>query len=209
MAHGTDGIADFVGDAGAQSSEGGEFGLLDALGDQRRVFEKDQGRALVRFVERDKVGLHHIAAIGGHHGERAHLPIVGMAPPGPEQEQQSGRHFAQRGAGFYCAVHQQLRGGFVDQANAVVFIDDQNALAQVLHDELVELGEICDVDVALTNALLAFAQASAERPHGERDDEHERADDARGREIACIGFPGQSDESLLQKHRESRDGCKQ
>ena len=67
VAHRADRIADLVRDAGAEPAERGELRLLDALGDQRRVLEEDQRRALAAAVERDEVRLHQAAAVGGEH----------------------------------------------------------------------------------------------------------------------------------------------
>ena len=59
---------------------------------------------------------------------------------------------------------QQLCRRFVDQADRVVLIDDQDALAQMLHDELIELRQIRDVDFALSNEFFALSQAAASGP---------------------------------------------
>ena len=83
-----------------------------------------------------------------------------MPPPDAKQIQQPRRHFAEQRARRHRAALQQLRRGFVDQADAVVVIDHQDAFAQMLHDELIEFGQIGDVDFALPYPLFAFAQAA-------------------------------------------------
>jgi hypothetical protein len=75
----------------------------------------------------------------------------------------------------------------------------------MLHDELVQLGEVGDVDLALTHALLALAQVVGKRPDAKRHDEDERTDDAGGSEIACVAARIQRREHLLPEHGEHRD----
>ena len=78
-------------------------------------------------------------------------------------------------------------------------IHHQNALAQMLHDELVQLGEIGDVDFTQPHQLFAFAQAPGQRTDAECDDEYQRARDAGCGEISKIGTLRQHSESLLQE----------
>ena len=60
-------------------------------------------------------------------------------------------------------VAENLGRGFVDQADPVRGIDHQQALAQVLHDVLRQVGEIRQIDVLLAYQVFAFAHA-ASRP---------------------------------------------
>ena len=78
-----------------------------------------------------------------------------------------------------------------------LLIDDQDALAQMLHDELVQLGQVGDVHFALADPLFALAQAARQRPDAQGDDEHQRADDAGGGKIRRVAARGQRRESLL------------
>ena len=173
MAHRADRVADLVRDARAQPAERGELRLLHALGDQRRVLQEDQRRSRCRCCRATRSA----AAPGCRRRtassvQRAELPVVGVPAPGIEQVQQARRDFAERRACLHGRAMQQQRGRLVDQADRVVRVDDQDALAQVLHDELVQLGEVRDVDFALADALFALAQAARQRPDAERDDEH-------------------------------------
>src|SRR5207249_2982241 len=68
VAHGAHGVANLVGDAGAQASEGRELGLLDLLGDEARVLEKNQHRRRARGAERGEVRPDHPPAVGGYEG---------------------------------------------------------------------------------------------------------------------------------------------
>jgi hypothetical protein len=149
--------------------------------------------------------LHQRAAVRGEHGERGELPVVGAPAPGFEQVQKPRRDFAERRALPHARTVQQQRGRLVDEADRVVCIHDQDALAQVLDDELVELGEVGHVDLALAHALLALAQVARQRSDAERHDEYECADDAGRHEIAAIAAGGQCRERLLHEHGERCD----
>ena len=56
VAHRADRVADFVRDARAQAAERCQFRLLDALGDQGRVLEKDQRRSALARSSDTKCG---------------------------------------------------------------------------------------------------------------------------------------------------------
>ena len=70
VAHGADGIADLVRDAGRQAAEPRELGLLDLRGEQLGVFEEHDDRRGIRAAERGEMRLDHVAAIGRHEGLR-------------------------------------------------------------------------------------------------------------------------------------------
>ncbi len=57
-------------------------------------------------------------------------------------------------------VTENLRRRFVDQANLVSGIDNEDAFAQMLHDVLRQLGEIRKIDVLLADQGFAFAHSS-------------------------------------------------
>ena len=56
VAHGADGIADFMRDAGGQPAERRELALLHALGQETRVFEENQGGARAPMPSGAKCG---------------------------------------------------------------------------------------------------------------------------------------------------------
>ena len=205
MAHRADRVADLVRDAGAEPAERRELRLLHALDDQRGVLEEYQRRPLAAAVERDEMRLDQAAAVGGEHGQRAELPVVGAPAPRVQQVQQARRDLAERRALPDARSLQQQRGRLVDQADRVVRIHDQDALAQVLHDELVQLGEVGDVDLALAHALFALAQVARQRRDAERHDEYQRADDAGGGEVARVALRSQRRERLLYEYGERGD----
>ncbi len=78
-------------------------------------------------------------------------------------------------------VAEDLGRGFVDQANLVGRIDDQQALAQVLHDVLGEVREIGEIEVFLADQILALAHARREHARGGRDGEEDQSQKAGGR----------------------------
>ena len=58
--------------------------------------------------------------------------------------------------GTAMAAAENLGCGFVDEADLIGGVDHQQALAQVLHDVLGQLGEVRQIDVLLTNQVLAL-----------------------------------------------------
>ncbi len=197
MAHGADRVADLVGDAGAQAAQRRELRLLHLFGEQRCVLEEDQGRAAAA-IERDEMRLQQAAAVGGKNRRRLLSLLVGVPAPRIEQIEQSGRDFSQQRARLDRRPLQELRRGGVDQPDAVVVVDHENALAQVLDDELIQLRQIRHVYFALAHALFALLQRIRQRPDAERHNENERADDASRREVGRIPARRQRPEHLLQ-----------
>ena len=78
-----------------------------------------------------------------------------------------------------------LDGGLVDQANLVLAVDDDDALAQVLDDVLVELDEIAQVEAALLGERLGLDEARAQQLHDGGDHEDDGAEDAHRRELGA------------------------
>src|SRR5688572_15890571 len=120
-----------------------------------------------------------------------------MTAPGIEQIQQTRRDFTQRCACRHRTALKKLRGGFVDEADGVIRIYDQNALAKMLHDELIELSKVRDIDFALANALFTFAQSASERSDAKYDDEEQCTYDPCRRKITYIAPRGQGGKNLL------------
>jgi hypothetical protein len=69
-------IADFMGDAGGESAERGEFQLLGLLGDLREIFEKDQGLLIGALIESDEAGLQLQTIAGDFQALRAQCRVV-------------------------------------------------------------------------------------------------------------------------------------
>ena len=86
---------------------------------------------------------------------------------------------------------EDLAGRLVDQADAVLLVDDDEALAQPLDDVLRELREVGEVEVALAHQRLALAQAPRERRDRERGDQDHAAEQARLREVRGVRQPAE------------------
>ena len=122
--------------------------------------------------------------------------------PGGEQIQEPWGCLTQEGARIGAAIPQHLRGGFVDEPHAILGVDHEDALAQVLHDVLRELGEVRKIDLLAAHQRLALAQAVRDRPGGERNGEQHHTDDAAGGEVARRRDPCDIDEHLLHENAE-------
>jgi hypothetical protein len=57
------------------------------------------------------------------------------------------RGFAQQRTRIGAAIAEQRRRGFVDEADAVLVVDHDDALAQVLDDVLRQLREVGEIDL--------------------------------------------------------------
>ena len=91
--------------------------------------------------------------------------------------------------------------GFIDQADAVLLVHHDDALAQVLHDVLRELREVGQVHVAPAHQRLAFQQPVGQRPHRQRGDEDDGAQDSREQVLVVAGSVPQLHEDLLHQDR--------
>ena len=100
-------------------------------------------------------------------------------------------------------------GGFVDQANLVVIVHDDDALAQVLDDVLVELDEITQVEAALLGERFGFDEARAQELHDGGDHEDHGAEDAHRRELRPRRDALQLRVRLLAEQDERRHRCEQ
>ena len=134
VAHGAHGIAYFMRDTGGQPPKGGELGLLHALGQETRVFEENQGRAR-SDAERREMRANDPGAVRGHEGRRR-IILPFALPPGRQRIEQPRRDLAHQSAWDRVRVAENLGCGLIDEANPVLRVDDQHALAQMLHDVL-------------------------------------------------------------------------
>ncbi len=98
-------------------------------------------------------------------------PVRRLLAPCLQHVRQARRHCSERSSARHVAAVQQLRGRFVDEADVVALVDDEDAFAQVLHDELVQLVEVREVDLALLGQRLAIPQSCCERDGEQRDGE--------------------------------------
>ncbi len=57
-------------------------------------------------------------------------------------------------------IAENFRGRFIDETDLVGSIDHQQAFAQVLHDVLGQFGQVCQVEILLSNQGFAFAHAA-------------------------------------------------
>ena len=85
-------------------------------------------------------------------------------------------------------------------------VDDQDALAQVLHDVLRELREVRQVDFLPAHQRFALAQAVRDGPHEQRDAEQHHAEHARVGVVRARGVSREVHEDLLDEHARARDG---
>ncbi len=103
-------------------------------------------------------------------------------------------------------VAQHLRGRFVDQADAVVGVDDQDALAQVLDDVLRQLRPGCARSTSCRRTIASLSvRRLRERPHQQRDQEDDRAEHAGDEVIAGRGLAREVRHRLLEEHRQRRE----
>lgn len=181
MTHRADRVPDLMRDARGEASERGEFQLLEPPGDFRRVFEEHDDGWRVFVSERREVRQDLVRTVAGHEsGARVLRPLAAL-PPGREQIQEPRGSLAEEGSRVGAPVSEDLRGGFVDQADAVLVVDHEEALAQVLHDVLRQLREIREIDFPALDQRLGFLQPRRERPTGERHQKEHEAENARGR----------------------------
>ena len=108
---------------------------------------------------------------------------VAAAAPAPQLAGELGRDRREIELAGPSRGAELLDGGLVDQANLVVTVDDDDALAQVLDDVLVELDEVAQVDAALLGERLGLNESRAQQLHDGSDDEDDGAEDADGREL--------------------------
>ena len=90
-----------------------------------------------------------------------------VASPGPDIARQLPRDLTDVHAVCILVRAQQSRCTGVDQPDAVAGVEHNDALPQVLHDVLVQLGEVGQVDATLARERLAELDAPGKRPRGQ------------------------------------------
>ncbi len=191
MAHGANRVTNLVGDARAQTAERRKFGLLHTLVDQACIFEKDEHRSLAPGVatEGGEVSRDGDLAMPGRHGKfRARGPGFTGTPATHEVGKRPINGLEGQSPDVVLRA-QELRSRGVAQSHLVAFVDDDNALAQVLDDVLVEFGEIAQIHAPLASKRLACLYAPAQRAGYNGYGEDDGAEYAGGR---IIDFKGQA-----------------
>jgi hypothetical protein len=203
VAHRADGVPDLVRDAGRQPAERGQLGLLHALGEPAGVLEEHDQRRGPAAAERREVGLDFPAAVG--RDDRRILDRRAVRPPAPPLDvvEQARRDLAEQRPRAGLGA-EDLQRGLVDQPHAVLRIDDDDALAQVLHDVLGQLGQVREVEVALADLRLGRAQPLREERAAAGDQEQHDAVVAGLREAERSSEAGGPDDELLAEQRERR-----
>ena len=132
--------------------------------------------------------------------------IAAALAPALQQIEQPRRGFAEKSIRIGLVIAEHARRRLVDQADALLIVDHQDALAQMLHDVLRELREIREVDLLAAQRRLALADAVGERPGEHRDREQHHAQHARrgvfGDDAAArSGRPGTAHQHGERRHR--------
>jgi hypothetical protein len=202
MAHCADRVADLVRDAGAQAPERCQFRLLHARVEDAGVLEKNQQRAIpiAAFAERGEVsGDPGAGVLVDQCKFRVRRQGVVLAPAAHVVGQRLGS-VAERPGSEQLGRAEQPRGRRVIEADLVVGVHDDDAFAQMLHDVLIQLGEILQVDATLARERFTLLYAASERTHRQGD----REDDGReysGRRVVDRGCrPGELREYLLAEN---------
>ena len=129
----------------------------------------------------------------------------GALPPRLEQVEQAWRSLPDQGVGIGAIVTQNLGRGFVDEADAIVRVDHQQALAQVLQDVLRQLREVGEIDFMAAHQGFALAQAGGHRPGGECHEEQHGAEYSGGQVVGGRGCSRHAHEYLLHQYDQRRD----
>ncbi len=209
MAHGPDGVANLVGDAGAEAAQGGQLGLLNPFRQQARIFHKDEHAAVAVIAQRRKTQIDEGGSVRCGNGQRTIIGTHTALPPAPKLPMQSRRDILDPQAGASVGNAQVSGGRAVNQANPVIPVDDHDALAQALNNVVVQLGQIGQVDAALTGEGFAFLDAAAELLHGEGDHEYHGAENARGGILGVVRDAAQTRYGLFAQQRHGGQGGKQ
>ena len=190
MAHGADRIADLVRDAGAEPAERGELRLLDrsasSVVSSRKITTPGAGFAAERREMRPDHARRRRPSMKASTATRRSCAGAGARSRADTAAAARLRRAARR---VGAAVAEHLRRGLVDEPDAVLRVDDQDALAQVLHDVLRELRQVREVDLLPAHQRFAFAQTVRERPHEQRDDEEDGAEHPGGRVVGLRRRP--------------------
>ncbi|MCE3286373.1 MAG: hypothetical protein K0R70_2629, partial [Steroidobacteraceae bacterium] len=205
VAHRADRIADFVRDARAQPPERGELRLLCAFGDDARVLQEHQRGSAADLGQRDEVRPDRRAAVGAHDLAIDVATVGVLLAPRIEQVREPRRDQRERRSGQHRRAPQQAGGRLVDESHAVELVDDEDAFTQVLDDELVQLVQVGDVEVALLDECFALAQPRGVRDREQRDREQARPGEPGDEEIRGQGVALQERDRRLQQQGERDD----
>ena len=129
-----------------QAAECRQLRLLHALGELAGIGEESDQRGGPVAAQRREMRFDLAAAIGRDEGCPLARVACGAPAPAFDVIQQPRRDLAQQPTGL-CFGPEQLARGFVDQPDAVLGVDDDDALAQVLDDVFGQLGQVRDVDL--------------------------------------------------------------
>ncbi|MNC12523.1 hypothetical protein D3C75_602470 [compost metagenome] len=193
---GTERVADFVGDAGGQATEGGQLELLRLLGDLRDVLEEHQDVALALAAQRHEAGLQHRAFGEGLQALRAQgrifLPLLqALEQRGTVRVEALGDQLALAEQGLAAGVGQQY---------PQLRVEDQDAGAHALQDQGVERLQVGDVGGVAAGQGFALLQAPAESLDDQRGGKAQGAEGAGlhvlggGRRAAEAEIEGQVDQ---------------
>ena len=178
--------------------------LMDAIVEGGQVLEEDQHRRRLACAERREMRPHLAKPV---HGEEVAARRVGiraaLAPHGQEIEQ-ARRNLAEQCARRRVAA-EDLACRLVDEPDAVLLVDDHEALAQPFDDVLRQLRQVREVEVALAHQRLALAQPPGERCACESGDQDDAAEQSRLRQVGRIGNALEPQHQLLAEHAERGD----
>ncbi len=192
-------------DARRQPPERRQPCLLDAIVERGQVLEENQHRRRPPLAERREMRPDFPESIGGQQIAAGRVGVRRALAPHRQQVEEARRYLAQKRVRADLAA-QYLARRFVDQPDAVLLVDDDQAFAQALDDVLREFGEICEVDIALAHQRLALAQAPRERRGRDRRNEYHGAQQSGLGEVRRIGDADDRQRELLTKHEECCDG---
>ncbi len=136
------------------------------------------------------------------------IEAVGLrvAAPGDEHARDLGRILLQRRPPPHRHRSEELGGARIGLADAALPVDHEHAVLHVADDELVDLRQVGEVDLALLGDLLAGSRVACERRSESRGGEERRRRDARLHEVLQARVEAPHLEGLLEQHRERGDG---
>src|SRR5262245_46971410 len=108
MAHGADGIADLMRDAGTESPERRELRLLQPLGENAGVLQKNQDRSGILSAEWSEMRFDRAQAIRGHKRGRIRRHRVRTLSPGRKRAEQSGMNLTEQRTRNGAAISEHL-----------------------------------------------------------------------------------------------------
>src|SRR5690606_5649807 len=162
MTDGAEWVADFMGNARREPTQGRELQLLRALRELAAVLDENQRVGALVFFQRGKAGDEVGAGIGdakyARRRPRVIFPGVEAVPQNIEQRRiESGGEYV---AGV--ARMQQLGSRLIHHFDIAIAVDDENTGAHTLHDKLVEILQFADIGGTLECELLRNAQSLRE-----------------------------------------------